>query len=558
MKGPIMSNYRHPALRLLAEQQMRYSPRDVRLQQLERAERLAHRVDPQIEYPWQKVCQEVTSYRPESYPDLLITGSDLLHDLRVFIEDLSESIELRPEQMTEDVLTVEDVSRQYNVSTKTVDRWRDRGLISRKFLFGGRKRVAFLRSSVDQFVVANHEDIGRVGNFRHVTDDERRMILGRARRLARFGAGPTEINRRLARKFHRSPETIRLMLKDFDREQPEIALFPDDSDVLSLTEREQVYEAYHQGVAVEDLATKFKRTKSSLYRTIAEVRARHLLSRSIDYMDAPEFHREAAKAIESEEPPAVIDQGVTKPPPGLPPYLASLYATPLLTREQEHHYFRKMNYLKFAADNLRKTISLAQPRVKLMDEIESLLARSTEIKNFLIRSNLRLVVSIAKKHSHPTANFFEMISDGNMSLIKAIEKFDYTRGFKFSTYASWAIMKNFARSIPAENTRLDRFRTGSEEVFVQSMDPRTDQFRDEIVNYRQREALMGILGQLELRERDIIMHRYGLETGQQPQTLEQVGHRLGVTKERIRQIEARALKKLKRIATDERLDIPGI
>jgi RNA polymerase sigma factor (sigma-70 family) len=69
---------------------------------------------------------------------------------------------------------------------------------------------------------------------------------------------------------------------------------------------------------------------------------------------------------------------------------------------------------------------------------------------------------------------------------------------------------------------------------------------------------MGILGQLDTRERDIIVHRYGLESGQQPQTLEQVGHRFGVTKERIRQIEARALKKLKKIATEERLDIPGI
>ena len=65
----------------------------------------------------------------------------------------------------------------------------------------------------------------------------------------------------------------------------------------------------------------------------------------------------------------------------------------------------------------------------------------------------------------PGTNFFEMVSDGNMSLIRAIEKFDYTKGNKFSTYATWAIMKNFARSIPAEHTLLDRFRTGNDEVF---------------------------------------------------------------------------------------------
>lgn len=70
------------------------------------------------------------------------------------------------------------------------------------------------------------------------------------------------------------------------------------------------------------------------------------------------------------------------------------------------------------------------------------------------------MVSIAKKHMRPNANFFEMVSDGNMSLLRAIEKFDFSRGNKFSTYASWAIMKNFARSIPAEHTLLDRFKTG--------------------------------------------------------------------------------------------------
>ena len=64
------------------------------------------------------------------------------------------------------------------------------------------------------------------------------------------------------------------------------------------------------------------------------------------------------------------------------------------------------------------------------------------MKNQIIRSNLRLVVSIAKRHVGPSNNFFELVSDGNMSLIRAVEKFDYSRGNKFSTYASWAIMKN--------------------------------------------------------------------------------------------------------------------
>ena len=104
-----------------------------------------------------------------------------------------------------------------------------------------------------------------------------------------------------------------------------------------------------------------------------------------------------------------------------------------------------------------------------------------------------------------------MVSDGNMSLIRAIEKFDYTKGNKFSTYASWAIMKNFARSIPAEHTRLDRFRTGKDEIFMQSTDDRGNPFQEELDNKKQHQALMGILDQLDDREKNIILYRYGLD-----------------------------------------------
>ncbi|MCA8998811.1 MAG: sigma-70 family RNA polymerase sigma factor, partial [Planctomycetaceae bacterium] len=166
--------------------------------------------------------------------------------------------------------------------------------------------------------------------------------------------------------------------------------------------------------------------------------------------------------------------------------------------------------------------------------------------------------SIAKRHMKPTTNFFEMVSDGNMSLIRAIEKFDYSKGNKFSTYASWAIMKNYARSIPAEYKVQERFRTGADEVFLLSEDGRGSQFEDEVTNSRQHQIIMSILDQLDDRERAIIMHRYGLERGTEPETLEQVGTRFNVTKERIRQIESRAMQKIRKIASDEKMDIPGI
>src|SRR5262249_17672326 len=156
--------------------------------------------------------------------------------------------------------------------------------------------------------------------------------------------------------------------------------------------------------------------------------------------------------------------------------------SPLLTKDQEQHLFRKMNFLKHQAKLLRDKmetptgkIDPTHVRTQDLERYDSLLDQANAVKEQLISCNMRLVVSIAKRHSGQTDNFFELLSDGNVSLIRAVEKFDYARGNKFSTYASWAIMKNFARSIPEEIHRKERYVTGNEEFFNAAADNRTDE-----------------------------------------------------------------------------------
>ncbi|WP_437201334.1 sigma-70 family RNA polymerase sigma factor [Planctomicrobium sp. SH664] len=553
------AKYNHPALKQLSEQQKRYAPLDKRLEQMDRAEKFLEAVDQNETYSYQDLCEAITGYRPDAYPDLVIRGDDLQHDLPLFVEELSASADIPVELAGEPVLTVDDLSEQYKVSTKTVDRWRKRGLVSRRFKFGKRSRVGFLRSSVDRFVNEHGSEIDRGSRFTQLSDAERQEIVMKARRLVRHGACPSEVSKRLARWFNRSPETIRYTLKQYDNDNPENAVFPGAMSPLTLERKQEIYQRYSQGMSADLLAEEYCRTKTSIYRIISEMRAQLLTDRPVDYMDSPEFHLpNADEVILGPAPSPTGKGGALRSPPGLPPYLASLYTVPLLSREEEAHYFRKMNYLKFKAAQLQNDVGGRRPRTKELDDVEKLLEQAVEVKNFLIRSNLRLVVSIAKKHMKPTTNFFEMVSDGNMSLIRAIEKFDYTKGNKFSTYASWAIMKNYARSIPAEHKILDRFRTGTEEVFQFSHDGRGSQFSDEVTNSRQHQMIMSILQQLDEREKAIIMHRYGLERGTEPETLEQVGSRFNVTKERIRQIESRAMQKIRKIASEEKLDIPGI
>jgi RNA polymerase primary sigma factor/RNA polymerase sigma factor len=234
-----------------------------------------------------------------------------------------------------------------------------------------------------------------------------------------------------------------------------------------------------------------------------------------------------------------------------------LYEVPLLTREQEQYLFRKFNYLKFKATRLRNELDPSRARSSLMDEIERLYDQAVTVKNQIVRANLRLVVSIAKRHVGPTDNFFELVSDGNMSLIRAAEKFDYARGNKFSTYASWAIMKNFARTIPDEHKRRDRFRTSQAEMFGAAPDVRTDQYGQESAQTQRVSQIGKILERLDDREQKIIISRFGLDHALEPLTLKEVGYEMGVTKERVRQIEARALAKLRQAAHDEKIEVPG-
>ncbi|REK17650.1 MAG: RNA polymerase subunit sigma-70 [Planctomycetota bacterium] len=552
------SDYHSPIIRQLRDQQVRFAPRDKKIEQVNRAEKLLSELESDRTYTYEYLCFRITDYRPESFPNLKLSGEEAGHDLRLFVEDLSDAAEVPAESAGERVLTVDELSKMFKVSTKTIARWRQQGLVSRRFVFDGRKRVGFLKSSVDNFVALNEDRVRRGARFSQLTLDERSDIIERARRLARAGGSPADVTRRVAKRMGRSVETVRYTLKHFDQEHPELAVFPNHTGPLGEDDKKRIYQQYRRGAPVETLAKRYHRTKTSMYRVINEMRARRIMELPLDFIPNPTFARSTSeKKIMAPMPANDTPAKKTRLPSGLPPYLASLYEVPLLTREQEGHLFRKFNYLKYKASKLRDKLDVAKAKRSSMDAIEKLYDQAVELKNQIVRANLRLVVSIAKRHVGQGDNFFELVSDGNMSLIRAVEKFDFARGNKFSTYASWAIMKNFARTIPDEHRRKDRFRTSHSEMFASTEEPRSDQYEQELAQ-SQREAQIGkILSRLDEREQKIIISRFGLDHGHEPQTLKEVGVQMGVTKERIRQIEARAISKLRVAAVEEKIEVPG-
>ena len=306
-------------------------------------------------------------------------------------------------------------------------------------------------------------------------------------------------------------------------------------------EKAQAYRLWRQGIAPDLIGRRLRWSTVKVGRAVAKERARRALEAKIDFIPNAEFDDPANETAIMGPLSEIAGRVQARPkaPEGLPPYLAELYDAPLLSRERERYLFRKLNFLKSRTAKLVETLDPARATFAELDEIDRLKQEALEVKNTIISANLRLVVSIAKKYARPTQGFFELVSDGNMSLIRAVEKFDYARGNKFSTYASWAIMRNYSRTIPQELHRRDRFVTGRDEMFEDSRDHRDDEHDREAVHRRMREAVSTMLERLDDREQRIIVSRFGLG-GENPQTLEQLGREMGITKERVRQIESRA------------------
>jgi len=565
-----VSSFKCQALKELTEQQTRYAPPARRLEQVARADKLLGEVEQSKQYPYQYVCFRVTDYRSEAFPDLLIPGHELRHDLGLFIRRVERSVPAAPiEQVVEPVLTLDQLSKQFRVSTKTISRWRVRGLSARRVKVNGRSQLGFPRSVVEKFIAEHGDLVEKGARFSHLSDAEKEDILKLAREMRSSGASLTDVSKRIAHQLGRSPEAVRYTLKNFDREHPSHALFPAVGGPLTASAKEEIYLAKKQmdldkknakptGDTVNALATRFGRTRSSMYRVINEVRAKELIQQPIDYIYNPDFDDEAKGPAMLAEMPGRAEFEAKRqnmqPPKDVPPQMTHLYEWPLLTKDQEQHMFRKMNYLKHQLHKLKQGIDPTRAKVAELQQVEQLREDIKAARDMLINCNQRLVYSQAKQRLALGESIDDLVSDGNLSLMRAVEKFDYGRGFKFSTYATWAIMKNFARSIPDEKTHKQRYMTGHDDLFDGKPDQRSDEQEVLATADAARARVSRLLDHLDPRTREVIRMRTGLD-GSQEMTLEQIGQYFGITKERVRQINVRGMKQLREWAAKDNVEV---
>ena len=530
--------------------QLTHSPRRLRVKQIRGVETLLELVDPNRSYPFDFVCYHITEYRKRNAePGASIPGAALVRDLVTLAEFVSRRGNIPASDLGEPFKTHAQVAEMLGVSTKTIRRWRDRGLMGIRVVYeDGVNRLAFLSRTVDRFMRQNGELVARGASFRQLTDGERDHIVGRAREL--IAQRPLKLHaaaRLIAEETGRAVETVRYTLRRFDQSDPSGGLFS-DAALDACGERFRAMWRCHKADEVStSIASAFDCTVKDVQHALRYVEVHEWRQAKWDCVHAELFDAPGADAIilDACEPP-VPEVATPKVPRDLPPYLRSLYLTPLLNREQEQDLFRRYNYVKFKLCKALAAVELDELTHEQHAAIGALVEQAETFRQRIVQANLRLVVSIAKKHVGRAPCFFETISDGNVSLMRAVERFDYTRGIKFSTYATWAVMKNYARSIPESLYHGSRYVTGQDELLGCAADYR-EAPASGVDRRKIRELISDGLQELSEREREIVSHHFGLGSLHGSVTLEQLGQRFGVTKERIRQIERRALLRLREL-----------
>ncbi|MFC5287765.1 sigma-70 family RNA polymerase sigma factor [Actinokineospora guangxiensis] len=288
-------------------------------------------------------------------------------------------------------------------------------------------------------------------------------------------------------------------------------------------------------------------------------------------------------------------------------YLNGIGRTALLSAEEEVELAKRIEAGVFAQHMLDTT----DPGAARRGELRALVRDGHQAKNHLLEANLRLVVSLAKRYTGRGMPLLDLIQEGNLGLIRAVEKFDYTKGFKFSTYATWWIRQAITRGMADQgrtirlpvhlveqvnklarikrdlHQRLGREATteelaGEAGIAPEKVSDLLDHARDPVsldmpvgaeedaplgdfiedgeatdaetvvISGLLQEDMRRVLGTLDEREQSVIRLRYGLDDGQ-PRTLDQIGKRFGLSRERVRQIEREVMSKLRQGERAEKL-----
>jgi RNA polymerase primary sigma factor len=279
-----------------------------------------------------------------------------------------------------------------------------------------------------------------------------------------------------------------------------------------------------------------------------------ILAVPMDYINSDEFYKPDAESRIYDEAPPIERPDVTWYRPLMDDLTSERdrmgrnSSTVLLTGAEERVLFLQYNYARHRVRQLQEEIGPHNPTPAQASELLQWYGKAVAYREQIAETNLALVLAMAKRTRMSEVDFADLVSEGNMALLRSVDKFDCGRGFKFSTYACRAILKAFSR----QGVKLSKYR----QRFPADFDPAMEKSNhlETVRKTHEQECAEELRNIVQKNEADlteveqtVISHRFGFEAHEDsaPLTLEQVGQIIGVTKERVRQIQNKALEKIR-------------
>ena len=282
---------------------------------------------------------------------------------------------------------------------------------------------------------------------------------------------------------------------------------------------------------------------------------KQILEAPMDYIDSEEFYRDGAEHRIYDEAPPIQKPDVSWYRPLMDSFISGREretrsrntGNVLLTGAEERVLFLQYNYARHRVREIQKQLDSRMPDASTARELLSWYRIARAYREQIAETNLALVLAMAKRTRMSEVDFADMVSEGNMALLRSVDKFDCGRGFKFSTYACRAILKAFSRQGMKLSKYRQRFPTDFDPAMEKSNHLETlratheKECADEV-----KHIVLSNEADLSDVEKTVIHYRFGLDSEQpSPLTIEQVGQIIGVTKERVRQIQNKALEKIR-------------
>ena len=445
--------------------QLLYAPPARRVEDIRRAERLHDELDPAHNYPFEFLAYRITDHRLTEPDGTTLVGEAVLPDLRLLIDSLSRSIRLAPSQVETEETTAELAAR-LAVSEKTIARWRRSGLRWRWVMpdEGGRKGVVFPASAVAHFLSHEDDKASKASAFSRMTSAQRRSVIEQAKAL--LMGEPLSLNQvatRIAAHTGRGLETIRELLQKHERDHMGAPMFGQHDAPLTGQQRSAIERAYDEGEPVADIAARFGRTRSTVYRAIHRRRAQRALRRAVVFVGSPTFDRDDADEVllRPIAPPGARARRLdTKVISGLSTSVQPHFDRPLPPDRLMVALLLRYNYLKHLCAKAQRELRGTTARASVLDRFDSLLERAQHARSCCCHAALPLALSVCQRHllagsgsqkmplSHLLLSAFGVLTD-------LVESHDAARSARFESVLTNRLLRAFAQSDGKANRDRD-------------------------------------------------------------------------------------------------------